>query len=171
MRKSVVVAVANATFDSLEQLFLMIAPNYNPNFMLSLLPKEFPELAPETLITRTAEFLKFIFLRSSLESSFVPVKKAIDEIWHVFIVQTMEYESFCQALPGKKFIHHTTMHLEEFSEKQMDRTAVIKDMLRWIPRYREYFGPFTEETAQYWMMPGFLQEAMRLSLNEINALK
>lgn len=170
MLKSVAAAAVNNP--RLRQLFEKIAPTFSPNFMLALLPHECPQLALHELEIRTAEFLKFIYLRSLWvggNEGFVPVKKAIDEIWHVFIVQTREYERFCQALPGKVFLHHTTVHLKDLERKQ-DRAFLIKEMLAWIPRYREYFGAFTPETAIYWMMPSFLQETLNMSLDEINQL-
>lgn len=166
MRQPVAAAVVN---NSIRLLFQTLAPDYHPDFMLDLLPKECPNLTMDVLEIRTAEFLKFIYLRSTLKSSFVPVKKAIDEIWHIFIVQTLEYERLCQALPGRVFIHHTTMHLDTFAEKK-DKNIVVKEMLEWIPRYLQHFGPFTEETAEYWMMPGFLQETLGMSLQDINML-
>lgn len=156
---------------TLGPLFSKIAPGFEPAFMLEILPKELPELDIALLELRLAEFLKFIFLRSASgkESLFVPVKKAIDEIWHLFIIQTREYERFCQALPGKYFIHHTTMHLDTFAHDK-DKQAVMTEMLAWIPQYIQHFGPFTEKTLHYWVMPSFLQEHHGLSLSEINAL-
>ena len=158
--------------EKLRQLFEIIAPSYEPDFMLAVLPKEFPHLDSHQLQIRTEEFLKFIYLRSLWvgdNEGFVPVKKAIDEIWHAFIVQTREYDKFCQALPGKTFLHHTTVHLEDFSKNQ-NKVLLVKEMLSWIPRYKEHFGPFSHETAAFWMMPGFLQETLNLSLDEINQL-
>lgn len=170
MQKLVVAAVIEK--NTVEQLFETVAPLYDPSFMLAVLPKEFADLSESELNARIAEFLKFIYLRSLWvgdQTGFVPVKKAIDEIWHAFIVQTREYIKFCAALPGKVFLHHTTAHLEDIGEQQ-DKKVLVKEMLAWIPRYREHFGPFTETTAPYWMMPGFLQEALNLSLNDINQL-
>lgn len=152
-------------------LFHYVAPDFDPTFMLKVLPKEFPALDAKTLTRQTAEFLKFIFLCSMREqhSLFVPVKEAIDEIWHIFILQTPEYATFCQALPGKTFIHHTTMHLDEFAENH-DKSDLIRDMLTWIPQYRKHFGPFTEDVADYWLMPSFLRETLGISLADVNAI-
>ena len=168
--KEVVAAVADL-FHELEPLFQKVAPTYDFSFMLSILAQEFSNLTHQELLIRTAEFLKFTYLRSLLESaeSFVPVKKPIDEVWHAFIVQTREYVRFCQALPGKIFLHHTTVHLEDLGKEQ-DKSTLVQNMLSWIPRYREYFGPFTEDAAQYWLMPSFLKEKFGLTLEQINAL-
>lgn len=171
MLKSVaVVAVINQA--EIRQLFEKIVPTFSPDFMLTVLPEEFSHLASNELNSRLIEFLKFIYLRSlwiDVHDGFVPVKKPIDEIWHAFIVQTREYARFCQALPGKVFLHHTTVHLEDFAQHK-DRASLVKEMLAWIPRYREHFGLFTPEAAAYWMMPGFLQETLKMSLAEVNQL-
>lgn len=156
----------------LEPLFHKIAPAYkNSTFMLRVLVDEFNHLSQDELCIRIAEFLKFIYLRSlhPADESFVPVKKPIDEIWHAFIVQTRDYEKFCQALPGNVFLHHTTVHLHDLGEEK-DKPALVQEMLSWIPRYCQVFGPFTEEAAQYWLMPSFLNEKFGLSLEQINAL-
>lgn len=156
----------------LEPLIQKVAPRYDFYFMLKVLEEEFSHLTKDELLSRTSEFLKFAYLRSLYETEenfFVPVKKPIDEIWHAFIVQTRDYQKFCQALPGKFFLHHTTTHLDEFGEEK-NKSALVQDMLVWIPRYREHFGPFTEEAAEYWLMPSFLKETLNLSLEQINAL-
>jgi hypothetical protein len=156
----------------LESLFQKVAPSYDFHFMLKILEDEFSHLNKNELIARISEFLKFAYLRSLYETEenfFVPVKKPIDEIWHAFIVQTRDYPKFCQALPGNFFLHHTTTHLDDFGGEK-NKSALVQDMLAWIPRYREHFGPFTEEAAEYWLMPSFLKEKFDLSLEQINAL-
>ncbi len=157
--------------NELGPLFKKVAPTYSFNFMLNILEHEFSNLSHHELLLRTSEFLKFVYLRSLYkgEESFVPVKKPIDEIWHAFIVQTRDYQVFCEALPGKFFLHHTTVHLEDLGN-QTDKSELVKEMLSWIPHYKEHFGSFTEETAQYWLMPSFLKEQFGLTLEKINAL-
>jgi hypothetical protein len=50
------------------------------------------------------ETLKFLWSCSLKNNSQSPTK-AVDEMWHVFILHTKDYQNFCSAHLGK-FIHH-----------------------------------------------------------------
>ncbi len=106
---------------------------------------------------------------STMASSFIPVNKDIDEIWHEFILQTWEYHSLCNKLPTPHYIHHQTISLGKYAEKN-HRSAVVESLLSWIPAYVHFFGPFQESVAKYWVICTFLRNEMNLSLEEINAL-
>ena len=148
-------------------LFSYVAPEYDPQPMIALLHKKLASKNSADLDIMIAEFVKFMFLRSSYGKGFIPLKGDIDDVWHEYILQTMEYEKFCLSLPGKKFIHHISLHLEEFSEGK-DKKTVIRDLLLWLPNYYRHFGAFTAETADYWMIVGFLQKELGWSLDEVN---
>jgi hypothetical protein len=150
-------------------LFQQIAPSYDANFILAHFAKKFAAVPTEVLTTRIEEFLKFMFLRSTYHQGFIPLTGEVDDIWHEFILQTREYEKLCKALPGGEFIHHNSVHLEDFS-KNKDRTDVVRDLINWLPRYYKNFGSFNEEAAQYWMMVSFLRAELKLSLEQINHL-
>jgi hypothetical protein len=138
--------------------------------MLRHLEKNFSTLPRQELSLRIQEFLKFICLQSLQDSGFIPVSESIDLIWHEYILQTRAYEALCQDLPGKKFVHHQTISLIEYTQQQADRHEVVKAMLDWIPRYRKYFGDFTEETAHYWLIVDFLIKNYGLTLDQINKI-
>ena len=98
---------------------------------------------------------------------FIPVSDEIDDIWHEYIVQTREYEQLCKDLPGQKFVHHQTISFDAYA-KNKDRTAILKEMLDWVPEYYANFGEFTERTAPYWRVISFLSNELHLTLQKIN---
>ncbi len=149
------------------QLFNQVAPTYDATYVLSHLTKKFAYVQDKILSIRIAEFLKFMFLRSKYQKGFIPLIGEVDDIWHEFILQTHEYEKFCQALPSGKFIHHNSVHLEDFS-KDKSKHEVVQDLMNWLPHYYHHFGIFDEEAAQYWLIINFLQIELKLTLDQIN---
>lgn len=154
---------------SILDLFKQIAPTYDPSHIVSHLNQKFNSIEHDVLHQRITEFLKFMYLRSLYGTGFIPLLAEVDDIWHEFILQTQEYERFCQALPGKQFIHHNSVHLEDFAKGQ-DKKAIIQNLLAWLPNYSYHFGQFTPETARYWLMVSFLQDELGMTLEQINSL-
>ena len=154
---------------TVRELFLFAAPTYDANPMIAHLEKKFASIPSEKFSVMFEEFIKFMFLRSQYGKGFIPLKGEVDDIWHEFILQTVEYEKFCFALPGKQFIHHNSVHLDDFSRGQ-ERKQVVQELLQWLPNYYRHFGVFTEQAAEHWMIVGFLRQELKLSLDEINAL-
>ena len=142
---------------------------YLSDWMESHLKRKFGHLEETVLEERVEEFFKFIYIISLHPGSFIPVNYDIDEIWHEYILQTEEYQGLCEALPGKRFIHHRSNTLEEYSEKKGDK-QVIHKMLMWLPLHYKYFGPFSEKSAKYWSIVTALIEEKKLSLEQINML-
>ncbi len=167
MKAALAVVQTNMSISATHQLFKQIAPTYDATFILSHFTNKFADVQESILGTRISEFLKFMFLRSEYQKGFIPLKGEIDDIWHEFILQTHEYEKFCMALPSGKFIHHNSVHLEDFS-RDKSRHEVVKDLMEWLPRYYHHFGIFVEDTIQYWLIVGFLQTELKLSLDQIN---
>lgn len=131
---------------------------------------QFKEIDRSLLDIQINECLKYLYLASSYEifqGSFIPVGKEIDEIWHFLIIQTRDYADFCKKLPGGKFIHHQSIHFTEF-QKPRSREQIMETFLKWIAYYRHVFGPFTEKSAQYWVMVKFLIEYFGYSLEQVN---
>jgi len=129
----------------------------------------FSDLNQDEIEMRTLEFLKFIYIQSIKDAGFIPVTDEIDQIWHEYILQTREYQYLCGDLPGDKFVHHQTITLAEYSKNQ-SRMDLIKAMLDWIPHYYFYFGAFTEQTGQYWIIVNFLSNELHLTLEQINQI-
>lgn len=144
--------------------------------MIHKLTDSFTNVETHELFLQINEFLKFIFLKSIYnlrqeEPVFIPVSKDIDEIWHVFILQTQEYQDLCSRLPGKSFIHHQSMNLDHYIEK-VGLRETIERILKFLVEYYRYFGAFDVPQLKYWTIPNYLilQRNFPLALlNEILA--
>ncbi|WP_437955735.1 hypothetical protein WME76_30130 [Sorangium sp. So ce119] len=130
---------------------------------------------PAFVERQVLECLRYLYLISRhpepLVGLFLPVEQAIDEIWHYLILQTREYRELCEErLPGRFFIHHRSLPYEDYQETQPSREQALEEALRWLPLYREEFGPFDEGALPHWTMVRFLHEHLGLSLDAIAAL-
>lgn len=67
------------------------------------------------------EMLKFLYLCSISEKSLSP-SKAIDKMWHTFILCTKDYAKFCEAHLGG-FIHHNPDVELSVDSKASNRSA------------------------------------------------
>ena len=115
------------------------------------------------------ECLKFLYLMSSdtsLIQGFLPVSQEVDDVWHYFIIQTREYESFCKRLPGSFFIHHKSIHFSIYAQTR-DRSSIIRDFIKWIRPYSRLFGGFNEKTANYWIAPKFVCKALNVTPQQL----
>jgi hypothetical protein len=131
---------------------------------------------PPFVERQVLECLKYLYLISRhperLAGLFLPVEQAIDEVWHYLILQTREYRELCEEhLPGRFFVHHRSLPYEDYQGGQPDRERMLEESLRWLPLYREAFGPFDEGALPHWTMVRFLHERMGLSLADIAALE
>ncbi len=151
------------------ELFKFVAPDFTSPQMLPYLRKKLASWDEAYFELHLNEFLKFMYLRSLYGRGFIPVVKDVDEIWHLFILQTVEYEKFCFALPGKHFIHHNSIAFADYHEQE-GREAVVRRFLDWIPKYVHHFGDFTEKVANCWLIVNFLRSEMGFSLSQINEL-
>ncbi len=130
---------------------------------------------PALVERQVIECLRYLYLVSRyperLAGLFLPVEQAIDEVWHYLILQTREYRELCEErLPGRFFIHHRSLPYEDYQEAQPSREQALEEALRWLPLYREEFGPFDEGALPHWTMVRFLREHLGLGLDAIAAL-
>ncbi|MFZ2314231.1 MAG: hypothetical protein WAW86_01055 [Gammaproteobacteria bacterium] len=56
---------------------------------------------------KICELLKFLCLSHNSFGN-IPFNAEIDEIWHLWILQTIQYHELMEKLPSKKFIHHSS---------------------------------------------------------------
>lgn len=123
---------------------------------------------------QVTECLRYLYLVSTypdqLGGLFLPVEQEIDEIWHYLILQTREYRELCARLPGGTFINHRSIAYEDYN-RQPTRERMIEESLRWLPLYRDEFGPFDEGALPHWTMVRFLHSEMGMSLPDIATLE
>lgn len=140
-----------------------------PANVLAIIRSNLADRSDEEFDLHVAEFLKFMFLCSTYGASFIPLSKDVDDVWHECIMQTKFYADLCSRMPGRRFIHHESVSLEDYAERH-GRDHVIRQMLDWLPNYYLHFGAFTEATAPLWTIVRFLQAEMGLSLESVNTL-
>jgi hypothetical protein len=146
-----------------------------PTSLLSHLHKKLSHLSRAEQDVRIDECVKFLFLASARlkegEVSYIAVNQDIDEVWHECILQTRMYESLCMALPGKRFIHHSSS-AEGYRGHVRDIGAskAADEHVWWLKNYYLHFGEHTKESAKYWNVVAFLMETLQLSLEEINRI-
>ena len=73
--------------------------------MLAHLSKKLAKLPAYDIDLRVQELLKFLALAGRIEAGPLPISPELDELWHLFILETQEYASICAKLGN--FIHHT----------------------------------------------------------------
>ena len=115
-------------------------------------------------------FLKYIFMSSFLPTTQLPVCLEVDEIWHEFIIQTVEYEIFCKNyLPGSRFIHHSSISKELYqSTYKVDDEKFFIDQMHWLGYHYYYFGAYLRYEIPHWKCTEFLSKTVGLSLDDIN---
>ena len=145
----------------------MLAEKYVTAKMWDVLKENLPERSDAVLVLQVEEFLKFMTIASDEDTSFIPLNAEVDDIWHEFIMQTASYDNLCKKLPGKRFIHHETISMEEYSKK-VGKEQMVDQMLEWLPKYINRFGPFTDKISDYWTICRFLKNELGLSLAQIN---
>lgn len=130
---------------------------------------------PAEVEIQLIECLRYLYLVSAypsrLSGLFLPVEQSIDEIWHYLILQTREYRELCERrLPGQFFIEHRSLPYDAYGHTP-SREVLIEQSLRWLPLYRDTFGPFDEHGSRHWTMVRLLREKMDMSLASIAALE
>ena len=137
--------------------------------MWGVLADKLPDRLPAELCIQVEECLKFLTIASERAASFFPLDAAVDEVWHELITETREYQGLCSRLPGGRFLHHSAITLDEYVQRS-NRSAVVCELLEWIPVYVRTFGDFTPEAAEYWVICRFLRAELGLSLDDINRI-
>ncbi|SDM05806.1 hypothetical protein SAMN04488074_11622 [Lentzea albidocapillata subsp. violacea] len=138
--------------------------------MRGLLSVKLTDRSDADIDVQLEECLKFLEIVSAGEgSSFIPLSKEVDEIWHELIVETGSYRRLCDALPGRRFINHESIGLEDYAGRST-KAVVSAQFLEWIPKYISRYGRFTEEVANHWTICQFLRTELGMSLDEINEM-
>src|ERR1700761_2626398 len=76
-----------------------------PPAMLSYFEQKLPDVPPAEVLVRVEETLKFLNMATYLSGD-IPVTREIDDVWHLWILETRAYFELCDALHGRTYIHH-----------------------------------------------------------------
>jgi hypothetical protein len=108
------------------------------------------------------EALKFLSMASFIVG--------IDDVWHYWILETIEYQKLCLKLPSGKYIHHTSNDFLNFSEK--DNAAIHPDFTHQVAILSSYvtnFGPFEISRIKYWPVAEQVMRCCHMDINSLNA--
>ena len=130
--------------------------------MRQCLEIKFCELPSEVLFERTEEFLKFILLTTKIQNGTLPISTEIDEIWHAFILETIEYELLSRHIG--RFAHHTI--LSDFRESR--RPDLLETDIMFVVAYIMNYGKFSSKTAECWPATSRLMNCLGFDLLNLN---
>jgi hypothetical protein len=127
---------AKADLTKEERALLEGLDEFNAPYLEEKLTTDGVVTGPEDYGRRWAEFKKFAFLAGRsrrMGRTLAMASKAVDELWHQFILFTPQYRRFCQERLGF-FLDH----VPEMREKGLRRSSASEDF---FSAYGEVFGP------------------------------
>lgn len=117
---------------------------------------------------RVEECLKFLNMATFCRGN-IPVTQEIDDVWHYWILETMDYQRLCQKLTGRTFIHH---HSNDYPQSQNKRSKSLKNSLEeevaMLSAYVTNYGPFSSNRVKYWWMADHLVTKRGWSVKQLN---
>jgi hypothetical protein len=117
---------------------------------------------------RVEEALKFLNIATYFHCN-IPVSKEIDDIWHLWILETKEYEGLCSILQGRTFIHHSSNdYLECQGYDIIAHKNELDQEVAMLATYVLNYGPFEEERTKYWLFAAHLIKNNGWSVEQLN---
>jgi hypothetical protein len=98
------------------------------------------------------------------------VSREIDEIWHLWILETRSYEKLCAALHGRQFIHHASNVFARCNGEDVDgHVSDVAQEVETLANYALNYGPFQPERIKYWPFAEHLVDKCGMSVDNLNA--
>jgi hypothetical protein len=122
--------------------------------------------------TKIAELLKYLYLASiSDDDGPILFSREVDDVWHYWILQTRQYRTLCLALPGRRFLNHSSDDYPSTGAEfdQIPATALQNRALQYFCNYYATFGGFTETSARAWPSLGIIQSLWGGGISSVNA--
>jgi hypothetical protein len=118
---------------------------------------------------RIEEALKFLHMSSQIRGS-IPVTRDIDEIWHLWILETQEYARLCASIPGSGFIHHRS---DAFAQccgaSPADLDNDIEEDAGALANYVLNYGPFEPARVRFWRLADYLTSQGGMTVADLNS--
>ncbi|OJW54597.1 MAG: hypothetical protein BGO67_02740 [Alphaproteobacteria bacterium 41-28] len=145
-------------------LNLYLTPEMEDYFQRNLLGQPV-----EQIRIKLKELLKFLLLLP-YSKGIIAISNEIDDLWHLWILQTRQYKKLMDKLPTKKFIHHSATEYIEKCEKilALDKKKEVNRQISFLVSYINNFGPFTESTVKYWPMALQIFDQLGNDINKLN---
>lgn len=126
-----------------------------------------PDVCQEELDARIEETLRFLYLSSECKGD-IPVTREIDDLWHLLILQTAEYERLCRRLPGGQFIHHCSNQFLAYFGEGRSGEGSLRNEVRMHALYVQNFGKFDSDRIRYWRLAAYLVQEVGWTTEELN---
>jgi hypothetical protein len=119
--------------------------------MMSYFQLKMPKLGHEILAGHVCELLKFLIL-VPFSPGRILFGKDVDEVWHLWILQTRDYAELCKKLPGKSFRHHSSTAYDQYlaPAPRQDVSEAVERILSFFISYYRNFGPVAEDRIECW---------------------
>jgi hypothetical protein len=168
-----------------------VSPNLYVYFRLKV-----PELEPVELKTRLTELIKFLLMSHQFPGNIL-FGRDLDDLWHLWIMQTRQYDAFCRATEAGRLIHHDSNdypkeHLSWGDAEQLaasmkaEKEAVgpvrppppvdtpefqenLRRVLSFFTSYVLSFGPLKPENVRYWPPVDRMLRRLNWSVDDFNA--
>jgi len=125
-------------------------------------------LSGDEVNARVEELLKYLNMSAFCHGG-IPFNDAIDDVWHLWIMQTKEYAILCHKLQGSKFIHHSSNEYEAFGDPDVKTRPT--DLQRAVGVLRSYvlnYGPFAEDRVRFWPLAEQLMQRLDWDVKRLN---
>lgn len=129
--------------------------------------KKCPEFSIEELRLQLGELLKFLNLSHHAVVD-IPVSEEIDNLWHLWILETKQYHALCEKLPSGKYLHHLSIDYPHEGQ-EIDELKRSNLQLSFLVSYVHNFGPFTSETLPFWPIAYNMFRCMDQNLEALNS--
>jgi hypothetical protein len=114
---------------------------------------------------RVEECLKFLNMATFCRGN-IPVTREIDDVWHYWMLETMDYQRLCKRLTGRRFIHHRS---NDYGDKGIRR---MKNPVEWdvamLSAYVTNYGPFRPDRVKYWRLADHLVTKRGWTVEQLN---
>jgi hypothetical protein len=130
--------------------------------------RKLSHLSSDEVDARVDELLKYLNM-ATFSHGGIPFNDEIDDVWHLWIMQTKEYALLCRKLQGSKFIHHSSNEYEAYADPEVKTRP--QDIQRAVGMLRSYvlnYGPFGEDRVRYWPVAVQLMQRLGWTLPRLN---
>jgi hypothetical protein len=129
--------------------------------------RKLPHIPVREVRARVEECLKYLNMATYCRGN-IPVTQEIDDIWHYWILETMEYQRLCQRLTGCRFIHHRSNDYQESRDKRFKSLNPIEWEVAMLLTYVTNYGPFKSDRVKYWRLADHLVTKRGWSVEQLN---
>lgn len=134
--------------------------------MLRYFERKLPDLDPDEVLARVEEALKFLRV-AFFTSGNIPVVQEIDDVWHLWILETQEYWRLCERMHEGRYLHHSSNAFRVPGTGGGPVNNLEQDVAA-LADYVVNYGPFAPDRIRFWRLARHLVEGCGISVDELN---